>query len=408
MKILWTFLIVVHSFNVCAQDFEDLSLEKPESPEISNHISFLLPDARVHSLHKSKGEKISVHVPVMVINGDSIKSSQVRIRGNTSSYFQRKSFNIKLEKNASFFAPEDTFTLKQFYAISMSMDRNYIRNRISSVILNMQQVNTPLSCYSELKINNKSEGVYMIYYPPDDFAMTKRNCSLVIRRGYNAAIDKMYHEKLSKEQVNFRKQKFLSIYKVLLKRYEGEQLYQELRNVLDLEGYFNWLAFNHLFQNGDYSDEVYFIWSESRNKFEILPWDFDDILRPQPHEGLNVRNARIGDKLIFSSEDALDVRIALDDFLYRKYIECYQKYLESLTPETLANILSSVFREVYPYYLDEDVIAQSKYDQSGLTDLNNLTNDLHLIHQTIGNRILSIRKQIHDFQDANALVPGND
>lgn len=365
----------------------------------NNTVSFDLPVAKLNQLHKTKGEKLSFQVPYVVVNNDTVLASRVRIRGNTSSYLRRKSLNIKLDKKAFFYKSTDTFSLKKFYAISLSMDKNYIRNKLSSEILQMLQVQYPFNCYSNLVINGKTEGVYLICYPPEEFAIKEKAAALVIRRGYSASVDKFYYEDISKKVANELRQKFLNVYKHDLNRLKGEELYNHLNSVIDMDAYFSWLAFNHLFQNGDYSDEVYFMWNKRLGKFEIIPWDFDDILRTEPHEGLAKRNALLQDKLIFSSEDPLDVTIANDPYLYQKYLIKYREMLVKISPNVLGATLNHVFHQIYQYFEMQDVIAQSQYDLYGASDLKKLEADIQAIHQTIGLRMLSLHKQINDLLD---------
>ena len=258
----------------------------------------------------------------------------------------------------------------------MSMDRNYVRNRISCEVLHHLNVHVPFNAYSNLQINGKTEGLYLVFYPPEEFGLAKCDASLVIRRGYDAAIDGLEYEAISKKEVAGLKQKFQSIYKEILHKNRGEQLYNLLADVLDLDGYFAWLAFNDLFQNGDYADEVYLMWNKTKTKFEVLPWDFDDILHGQPHEGMEKRNAVLHDKLLFSSEDALDIKIADDDFLYMKYLQTYKRVLDKLSPSVLSGIFNGVYQEVYPFYQQPDIVGQSQYDTSGLTDMAKLETDM--------------------------------
>ena len=212
----------------------------------------------------------------------------------------------------------------------------------------------------------------------------------------------MMHRLMIYNMKIFRRRKFLTLsknFKPFTKttsiKNNGEQLYNQLEDVLDLEGYFAWLAFNDLFQNGDYADEVYLMWNKTKTKFEVIPWDFDDILHNQPHEGSEKRNAVLHDKLVFSSEDALDVKIAEDDFLYMKYLQTYKRVLDKLSPSVLSGIFNGVFQEVYPFYQQPDIIAQSQYDTSGLTDMNKLETDMRNIYQTVNAKALNLRQQIN-------------
>ena len=397
MKTLWIFhfVFLTTAATLSGQGVEDFILTKPVQISPTNTISFTLPASKLNQMHQAKGEKLSFDAPLVIVNGDSIKTKHIRIRGNTSSYLRRKSLNIKLSKKASFYAPHDTFSLKKFYAISMSMDRNYVRNRISCEVLHHLNVNVPFNAYANLLINDKTEGVYLAFYPPEEFGLEKCDASLVIRRGYDASIDGFQYENISKKEAAALNQKFQSIYKDILRKNKGEQLYNQLEIVLDLEGYFAWLAFNDLFQNGDYADEVYLMWNKTKNKFEVIPWDFDDILHGQPHEGIEKRNEVLHDKLLFSSEDALDVKIANDDFLYKKYLQAYKQVLDKLSPPVLSEIFNGVFQEVYPFYQQPDIIGQSQYDTSGLTDMEKLETDMRNIYQTVTAKTLSLRQQIN-------------
>jgi CotH kinase protein len=384
---IFHFLFLAAATAASGQAVEPFTLIKPTHPNPTNTVSFSLHESRLTQLHDSRSEKLSFNVPVTVVNGDSIKTEHIHIRGTSSSQLRRKSLNIKLHKKAVFYEQNDTFSLKKFYAVSMNMDKNYIRNKISYKVLGFMNITIPSSSYANLLINNKSEGLYMIFDPPEEFAIKERNATVVIRRLHNETMDDMAYDGIaSKDAAEFRK-KFQSIYKEIIHKHKGEELYQKLGEVLDLNGYFTWLAYNHLFQNGDYSDELYLMWNKSSKRFEIIPWDFDDLLHAQPHEGFEKRNAILHDKLIFSSEDALDVKIANDDFLYRKYLQAYKQFLEKLAPSVLNGILNSVYQDVYPYYLQSDIVAQAQYDQGGATDMTKLEEDIQKIAQFINSKV---------------------
>src|SRR5688572_20630084 len=120
MTTMWIFQFVFLSTvtTLSGQGIDDFTLTKPAQAGPTNTISFTLPPAKVNQLHQAKGEKLNFDVPLIIVNGDSIKTKHIRIRGKTSSYLRRKSLNIKLSKKASFYAARDTFSLKKFYAIS--------------------------------------------------------------------------------------------------------------------------------------------------------------------------------------------------------------------------------------------------------------------------------------------------
>ncbi len=390
---LSTFLVVTHT---SGQGIESLHLEKPVGNSAMNTLSFSLPAQKVIQLHEAKGEKLALNTPFIVVNRDTLVVKEIRVRGTSSSYLRRKSLNIKLKNKAHFNINKDTFSLRRFYAISMNMDKNYIRNSMSYAVLGRMDIQIPHNCYANLTINDVSEGLYMIFDPPEQFALERCGADVVIRRGYNHMIDGWNHKRISSKEAASRKKTFQLIYTDVLKKYHGEELCHQLESTIDLEGYFTWLAFNHLFQNGDYSDELYLMWNTSTNRFEIIPWDFDDLFHPQPHEGFEKRNTVLRDKLIYSSEDALDVAIAQDEFLYKKYLQQYQKLLNKLTSVAFAEILNNVYRDVYPYFQKPEIVSQSQYDQSGPTNLEKLETDLRDISTYINTRLAIYQKIVDE------------
>jgi spore coat protein H len=383
--LLFAFLLATISSSI-GQTIEGIKLEKPAGPSQINTFSFTLPASRLKRLHEARGEKFVLDVPSIIVNGDTLKTEHVRIRGTSSSYLRRKSLNIKLHKPGRIYSKQDTLSLKKLFAVSMNMDRNYIRNRLSLQILGDMNIAAPPGAYSNLLINGASEGLYMVFDPPEEFAMKERGATLVLRRGTNGTAVDVAFEGIENKEVTLLKRKFQSVYTEIIRRHSGADLYQKLGEILDLNGYFTWLAYNHLFQNGDYTDELFVMWNKTANRFEVIPWDFDDLLLPGPHEGFEKRNPILGDKLIFSSEDALDVKIAHDEFLYKQYLTAYKALLEKLTPAALADILNTVYQEVYPYYVQPEIIGQSQYDQSGATDLAKLEEDMQSIAQFVNTR----------------------
>jgi len=133
-----------------------------------------------------------------------------------------------------------------------------------------------------------------------------------------------------------------------------------------------WLAFNFIVRNGDYSDEVFFYIEPEIQKYRIIPWDYDDIFASAPHEGSLQRNKAIGDKLIFSSEDDLDKKIASDPYLYRAYLAKFKEVLEIISPAVLKQVFENTYAELYPYYSNKDIISNSEFDVYKDADIDKL------------------------------------
>ena len=135
-----------------------------------------------------------------------------------------------------------------------------------------------------------------------------------------------------------------------------------------------------------------------RTRNRLIPWDFDDLLTDKPHEGTAIRAEHFRDKLLYSLEERLDVKIASDPYLYSKYLEEFRYFLDKLTPECLSDILEKVYGELFPYYIRPDIISQSEYDKFQLTNLNLLQEDLRNINNLITTRRVLIRQIIENYQ----------
>ena len=155
---------------------------------------------------------------------------------------------------------------------------------------------------------------------------------------------------------------------------------QPCQNSIDLDSYMKWLAFNFIVRNGDYSDEVFFYIDPEIKKYRIIPWDYDDIFASAPHEGSLQRNKAIGDKLIFSSEDDLDKKIASDPYLYKVYLTKFKEVLEKLSPALLKQVFENTYAELYPYYSNKDIISNSEFDVYKDANIDNLKSYLLTIY----------------------------
>lgn len=166
---------------------------------------------------------------------------------------------------------------------------------------------------------------------------------------------------------------FLAIYNELMQK-EGQVFYKELSEVLEVEQYFTWMAFNFLIGNRDYTNEVFFFNKASGDsiKFGIIPWDYDDIFLDNPHEGYIIRFLNFGDKLAFSSEDALDYKLITNEYTYTKYLQTLADVVEEISVSVLKDVFELTYQELYPYYCKKDILKMSKVDKYGKTNLSSL------------------------------------
>jgi spore coat protein CotH len=190
----------------------------------------------------------------------------------------------------------------------------------------------------------------------------KNKSPFVIRRGLTGNIADEYADTESKDEIKKYRKQYLNLYSDI-NHFKGEELYKRLDAGLNLDHYFAWLAFNYLVMNGDYEDEVFFYIRPETGKYDILPWDYDDLFRQAPHEGMEARNSVEGfrNKLLFSSEDALDRAIASDEYLYAKYKLAMHDVMRVLTPEFLSKTGDRVREELRVMSEDKMLSEVSRY-----------------------------------------------
>jgi spore coat protein H len=247
--------------------------------------------------------------------------------------------------------------MKKFYAVNLSMDKNYIRNRLAYGMMEKIGIYYLYYGFANLSINENNEGIYMIIERPQDWAMKTKGSPLVIRRGYDHKIDKIKTgEKLEKKDEKRFVGQYRKIYKSL-NRYEGKVLYDSLSNWLDMELYMKWLAFNYFVRNGDYTDEVYFCIDPNSSTFKFIPWDYDDIFA-----------------------DELDKKIGSDTYLYQKYLQVLESVLVSLDDKSLKDIFESTYAELFPYLMSKEIVSMSEFDLYKKVSEESVAGELNILY----------------------------
>ena len=283
--------------------FTSLQLDLPDTLPLQHDrvFSFKVDKYIESRMEAISGEKIELSIDEISYNGVEVNAKSVKTRGQTTLYFKRKSYSISLEKPIHLGETK----VKKLALNNLAMDRNYFRNRLSFLLMERIGIFHLQNYYSELRVNEKTAGIYLAIQKPEDY-IRSQGSTLLVRREYDERFTiEDSHGKEAKDQIK----RLRGIHK-LTKQYEGQQLYDSLNNVVHMDHYFQWLAFNYLVKNGDYTDELFFYLLPDENRFDIIPWDYDDIFMRQPHESFEQRNRVLDHKLLFSGEEYLDRRQA--------------------------------------------------------------------------------------------------
>jgi spore coat protein H len=329
-----------------------LAATPPPFPEIRIYIT----KNQYSELQKTIGEKLVLTHPVMVINHDTAVVNEIHARGNNSLKYKRKSLSVELDKAITIHDSQGKTSIKKFNLLNLSMDKHLWHNRWSDINLQAVDLFPLYNSYCTVWINDQPQGIYLLVEKPQQ-ARNKFNSPYMLRRGPDHSINDEYVEGDDKEIARKYRKQFHSIYSSI-HSLQGEALAAQLEKIINLDAYFRFLAFNFLVLNGDYADEVFLYIDPQHDWFNIIPWDYDDILRYMPHEGREARNKEYADKKIFSLEETLDRAIAGNSILYARYEQTLKSLLHTLDSASLTRAAYQVIDELEKVSSD-NAVAQA-------------------------------------------------
>lgn len=372
----------------------DLTIEAKDYERITNN------DNSKFSL---KNAKVS-------INNTPLDLKKVKLVGATTLKYRRKSYKVSLKEPYHIEYEGAYLPIDNFRLLSLSMDPYYFHMFVSYSLMKEIGLFDLYFTFVELKINKETQGIYLLIEEPDHYALKRMKSGFILRRDFRFTNTYPNHSKNELEFESSRTdntfadgeylQSFRSIYTCLNTNKEKD-LYESLNKHLNVNMYMKWMGINYLLSNGDYSDEIYFYSKLNNNSinFEIIPWDYDDIFRLPPHEGWDYRHIKIGNKLIYSIEDSLDLKIANDDYLYSKYLNNLHLILDSIDEQTIKKVFNEANIALSPYIKSENIRSMSRYDKTKINSYDEFIDHLNascsfLIERrnTINNRLHSTNK----------------
>jgi spore coat protein H len=373
-------------------------------------INLIMTEEQEQLIYDSRDVKIEIDnpKPEFIFRNNKYELDKLSTRGETALRYRRKSFSVHLDEQIQIDNREYSgvyYSLENFKLVSMVQDYTYFEYRLAMGLLQKISLWNLFYKYVELRINDNTQGVYLLVEDPEDYAIDKLRSEYILRRGYQNQIYKYEYEPLV---YNITQEEYEKIYYniySLITVYNGITLFDSLAYIMNIKDYFRKMAVDYLLRNGDLTDEIYFYSHITDNKiyYNIIPWDYDDIFADNPHEigrdwGIgnlfgdrsywseeDIKND-VGDRHIFSIEDDLDYKIAKDNYLYTDYLVYLKEVLVDLNDNYIEKVFSEIKKELTPFYENSQIIEQSKYD-------NDITNyDLFIQNHSVKLNYLINRK----------------
>jgi hypothetical protein len=346
--------------------------------------NFVVTESQRQYINESRGEQYEITDPVPELHfaGDVYPLDRFEIRGDNTLNFNRKGFGVNMDRKITLLDPETQQEKKyeEYKLLAMVYDYTYIENCTAVGLFKAVDLWPVNSFFTEVRLNNHTQGLYHFIEDPVEYFIEQENASFVVRRGYDHVVKAIYVNPDSlqnSEEYHDRLDKIYSILPI----YSDQQMYDTLSAYIDMEQYFTKLSIDMLLKNGDYTDEVFF-YSKVRDGREVLgvfPWDLDDIFAGQPHEignpwapgtvfgpreyySMDDVIADVGSKLLYSIEDDLDYKIAGDNILYQQYLRTLRAVIEKIDLSVIDEVFDYTFRHIGPFYSNDSIIAQSRYD----------------------------------------------
>jgi spore coat protein H len=379
MRVYLKILVLLFVVSSC---YQETVLVPDQEKGILNFIMDSLQEDHINKIRGMQYEVINP-IPVLKYYGQSYKMDKLEIRGDNTLNFRRKGYSVNLDSSLNFYIKEERKERKfeEFKLLALVYDYTYFEYYTAINLFKEVGLWPVYSYLTEVQINGHTQGIYLFIEDPAEYCIKKLNASIFIRRGYYHSFKSMdINPSLSPDSVAVYTGRFNKIYSDIV-LYSGKQLYDSLAAIIDLENYFTKISVDLLLKNGDYNDEIFFYTMKKDGKelFRVIPWDLDDLFSELPHEigrswalttlfGNRIYNsmediyADVGHKLIFSIEDDLDYKIAKDEYMYSEYLKTLSNVINVLDENTIDQVVNNTENSLMPFYTNDSIIAQSRYD----------------------------------------------
>lgn len=270
------------------------------------------------------------------------RRGKLKLHGWTTLDYPAKSYSIQLKEKVQI---AENLRLNRFFILNLAHDKGFFHNRFCTNLLAeidlFPNSNKYISCF----VNKKKPRLYLLVERTQD-ALLRFNpeISFVARRRTNDGFEIKYSKQPSAQQ------KQSQVIPRLLHRYivadtikDPDRKRKEYQNIVNMDQYMTWLAFNSLVKYPDSLDELFFYKKQNSSRLHISAWDYDQLYLPpaRPDQSLAT-------PLLHSVECTLGKFIANDKELQTRYrILLYNLLTKRLTQQKILKTLHNIKIEIH-------------------------------------------------------------
>ncbi len=282
--------------------------------------------------------------------------AKAHFRGQNALFCGRKSYTVNLSgKDARFFG--EGSGSDEFYLIAMCQDPSLFHGYLADTFYSQYGLFPLRFRYVELLLNGETQGLYLM--------MEKRKEELQRDSARLRGIVRRKYEGMTSPEVDYavnNERSMLKAYRnTVARNVDDEDLPQHLRELMDMDHYFQWMAINSILENADTLDECFFVSTESMDAsglptdyFRMMSWDPEDIQGVCPSGNLH----RNDFDLTFCQESTIERKIINHPQLFRAYVDILRQVLGEITPEKYQALLDQIRSELFPL-LERDGVARA-------------------------------------------------
>ena len=190
MRILFLIVCMLLTLSSC---YKEVTNVEPDADRFNLCVSA----DKQKFIYDSRDTSYTVDDPELKLyfNDQLVELDEIRVRGKSALHFQRKSYAVFL--NIPIFVADrygaEVKRLTRFKLLALAQDYTYIENRIAFGILEAAGVMPLFYKFVEFRINDDTQGVYLLIEDPEQF-YHENGSEYVLRRGYDHRIDDSDYE----------------------------------------------------------------------------------------------------------------------------------------------------------------------------------------------------------------------